>query len=110
MDFINIYGYFTEARTQQIIYDNINIDNTMTVRYKGYYANDDERDYVVTYNEGDIIECIEPQKRTGYYFAGWYTPQNSKYNFKKSVIILQAGIQHKILNIILKNQLKIKNY
>ena len=46
--------------------------------------NDDETDYVVTYNEGDIIECIEPQKRTGYYFAGWYTTQNSKYNFKKS--------------------------
>ena len=48
MDSINIYGYFTEAQTQQIIYDNINIDNTMTVRYRGYYANDDETDYVVT--------------------------------------------------------------
>ena len=48
MDSINIYGYFTEAQIQQIIYDNINIDNTMTVRYRGYYANDDETDYVVT--------------------------------------------------------------
>ena len=39
----------------------------MTVRYRGYYANDDERDYVVKYNEGDTIECVEPQKRTSYY-------------------------------------------
>lgn len=96
MDSINIYGCFTKAQTQRIIYDNINIDNTMTVRYKGYYANDDERDYVVTYKEGETIECIEPQKRTGYYFAGWYTPQNSKYNFKKStenqkLLILKAN-------------------
>lgn len=95
MDSIYIYGYFTKAQTQQIIYDNINIDNTMTVRYRGYYANDVEKDYVVTYNEGDIIECIEPQKRTGHYFAGWYTPQDSKYNFEKStenekLLILKA--------------------
>ncbi len=82
-DCMYIYAYFTEAQTQKVIYDNNNIDTTMTVRYRGYYANDVEAEYVVTYNEGDIIECLQPQSRSGYYFDGWYTTQNSKYNFNR---------------------------
>ncbi len=78
-----MYAYYTEAQTQSVIYDNLNIDTTMTVRYKGYYADNVEEIITRQYSEGDIIECLEPESRAGYYFDGWYNG-NQRYNFEKS--------------------------
>lgn len=75
-----LYAYFTEALVQKLIYDNIGIDTSVTVRYKGYYA--DGGELVATYNNGETVENKQPQPRAGYYFAGWYTNGGkSRYNF-----------------------------
>lgn len=75
-----LYAYFTEALVQKLIYDNIGIDTSVTVRYKGYYA--DGGELVATYNDGETVENKRPQPRAGYYFAGWYTNGgHTKYNF-----------------------------
>ena len=95
-DVFYMYAYFVEAPVQKLIYDNNELDTTMTVRYRGYYADNPDRELVVKYKQGDTIENIEPQIRNGYYFDGWYKSNTStKYNFdntieKSKLVILTA--------------------